>query len=333
MAGELNLDASLPGLVINDQPGLVSYQGLPGTTYPDSQILQPTSDPQPSYYDSGTSSYSSGPSYTQGVNDPNTLAAYDQGINNTQAAIDRQAAQYQSGVSDINASYQNALNQLLLGKNQAEGTYNNNVLQTKQDYVGGKNTIRSRAGGALNGLLRLLGSRGAGGSSAATLTAPGAVARQATQQQGELGNTFGHNIQNLDQNWGNYMTGYNNEVASADRQRAAAGTTLQNQINTNRAQLLQQLATLSGQKAAAQGGSSTAAAQPYLDQANSLLNSTASYTTPQIAYQTQAYTAPSLDKYTVNPGATPTVQGQAQGNDYTSPYLAALLGKKQQASA
>jgi hypothetical protein len=91
--------------------------------------------------------------------------------------------------------------------------------------------------------------------------------------------------------------------------------------------LLNQLAQLSGQKAAYTGGNATAAAQPYLDQANQLASTVGKFNYTPINYQTQAYNAPDLSKYIVNPGATPTFNGQSQSNDYTSPYLQALLGK------
>lgn len=265
--------------------------------------------------------------------DPNQVALYDQSIGNTQNAINRTGSQLASGNSQIDASYQDAINQLLLGKNQANATYTDNKKTTATDYVGSKNTIRSQAGGSLSSLLRLLGSRGAGGSSAATITAPGAVARQATLQQNDVGSTFGANNRALDTNWNNYLTGYNNEVSSAGSQRQRSQQTLQDQINNNKAQLLQTLATLQQQKSAYQGGNPAAASQGSIDQANALLNSTANYNVAPITYQTQAYNAPSLGSYTVNPNAAPTFNGQTQSNDYTSPYLAALLGKKQSNTA
>lgn len=257
------------------------------------------------------------------------LSQYDQGISNTQAAVGRLGNQLNSGNSTIDASWQNALNQLLGNENQGRASYDTNTNQNKQDYVAGKNTVRANAGSTLSGLLRLLGSRGAGGSSAATITAPGAVTRQATIQQSDLGNTYGHNAQNIDTNWNNFEIGVNNQRSSANSQRDQQRQGLQQQIDGNRATLLQTLASLSGQKAAYTGGNATAAAQPYLNQANSVLDHLANYTTAPINYQTQAYTAPSLDKYTSS-AITPTVQGQTQGNDYTSPYLAALLKQKQQ---
>lgn len=262
------------------------------------------------------------------------LGSYGQSINNTQSAIDRLPGQQNSGNQAIDTSYTNALNQLLLGENQARGTYQDNKHQTGVDYVGAKNTIGANAGSSLSGLLRLLGSRGAGGSSAATLagagTARGAVGTVATQQRNDVTNTFGANNRALDNNWGNYEVGVNNQRSSAGNQRDQSKQSLDQSINTNRATLLQQLASLSGQKAAAAGGDPNAASQPYLDQANQILDQTANYSTPPISYQTQAYTAPDLSQYTTNPNAAPTFQGQSAGNDYYSPYLAALLGKKQQ---
>lgn len=288
-----------------------------------------------SYVDFPSSSPSGGAGSAGGgapAIDYNAIAQYDQSIGNINSAIGRLPDQYNSGAGAIDSSYQNALNQLLLSKNQANQSYDSNVSQNKQDYVGSKNTIRSRAGSSLNGLLRLLGSRGAGGGSAATISAPGAVARQATLQQNDVGQTFGKNSQNLDLNWNNYLLGYNNQVSGATNQRDTQKSDLQRQIDQNKASLLQTLAQLSGQRALAAGGSPAGAAQPYLDQANSILDSSSHYSTSPISYQTQAYNAPDLAKYTFN-SVSPTVQGQQQTNDYTSPYLAALLGKRQLAGA
>lgn len=274
---------------------------------------------------SGAGSTSASPQIDQAV-----LGQYDQSIGNTQAALNRLGDQFNSGVSGIDSSFTNALNQLLLGKNQANSAYSTNKQQTAKDYVGAKNTIGANAGSSLSGLLRLLGSRGAGGSSAATITAPGAVARNATLQRQDVGSTFGANNQALDTGWNNYLTGYNNQVSGATSQRDQQKSELQRQIDTNRASLLQTLASLSGQRAQAAGGNPTGAAQPYLDQANAVLDQTSRYNIAPINYQTQAYNAPELSKYTTNPNAAPTYNGQRASSDYFSPYLSALLGKKQQ---
>lgn len=261
-----------------------------------------------------------------------TISQYQQAIDNTNAAVNRLPGQLASGDQAIDASFQDALNQLLLSKNQANTAYTGAKNTTATDFVGAKNTIGANAGSTLTGLLRLLGSRGAGGSSAATIQAPEEVGRAATLQRNDAGNTFGANNQALDTNWNDFLTGYNNEVSSAGNQRDQQKTQLEQNIDTNKASLLQSLASLAAQKDQAAGGSGVAAAQPFLDQANSLLDSTSNYTTNPIAYTTSAYSAPSLASYNTNPQAAPTYQGQSATSDYFSPFLASLLGKKQPTS-
>lgn len=317
-------------------------------------------------------------------------ASYDQGIGNVNSALGRLPGQQDVVLGNIDTAYNSAFNQLLqgkargqsaydtagsqalqdynLGKTQATQGYNTAKTQTGQDYVGSKNTIGSNAGSSLNSLMRLLGSRGAGGSSAALFNAPQAVARQATIQRNDVGQTFGRNqqaldtgyntgIANMDQtygrnknaldtNWNNYLSDYGQSATDLSNQRTNNQSALQATINSNRANLLQQLAnftTRRGFLSGASPGDAIASAQPYLDQANQLISQAdaagrqvpvsinahpASYNAPQLAAQTP-YTPPSLASYTVNPNAAPTYQNQNQGaNDFLTPYLASLLGKQ-----
>lgn len=289
----------------------------------------PTMGPGPAPAPAPTNDWAAQQAAAQARANAQAAAEYDQSINNTQQAINRLGAQLNSGYSGIDSSYQNAINQLNAGKDIANRNYGENTQTTKTNYVGGKNTIGANAGSTLNSLQRLLGSRGAGGSSTALISAPGAVARQATIQRTDLGNTFGDNIKKLDQNWNDYLYGYNTQVKGAGTQRENQRGELSRSIEGNRAALLQTLAQLSGQRAQAAGGNARSASQPYLDQANNVLNSIANYTVKPIDYTAPTYKAPDLSKYIVNPNAAPTIEGQQASNDYTSPYLAGLLGKKQ----
>lgn len=267
---------------------------------------------------------------TLGYNDPGTLALYGQSIDNINKAMGLQGGQLQQAQGTINANTLNALNQLLLGRNQGEQSYHSNQLQQQQNDVQAKSQIGANAGLSLNGLQRLLGSRGAGGSSSYSMLAPEAVANQASQQFGQTQQQFGQNMQGLDTNWGNYLTGYNNQVSGVQDQQQQQLQGAQNTVDQNKASLLQQLATLTTERAGAQGNANPgASAQPYLDQANGLLAGLSNYTPSAINYQTNAYQAPSLSSYTVNPNASPTFNGQPAGNDYFTPYLQALMGKKQ----
>lgn len=282
------------------------------------------SDPSTAY-STGSTGYTGGSTVDQ-----NLLGQYDQAIGNLNKAVDRTGNMLESGYSGIDSSYQNALNQLLLGKNQANTAYDANKLSTGQDFVAAKNTIGSNAGQTLSGLWRLLGARGAGGGSAYRVSAPDAVARDATLQRTEAGNTFGANNQMLDTNWNNYMTGYENERSSAARQREQQREELARSVNQNKANLLQELASLEAQRAQIAGGDSVAASQDYLDRANNILDNVSSYDIRPIEYQTQAYTAPELSSYVTNANARPVFEGQSPENDYISPYLAALLGRRRQ---
>lgn len=297
-------------------------------------MLQPINPVDNSGGNSGGGGYSGGGYSAPAAPaiDYKALAEYDQAIKNVSAGIPRLTSQLNSGYSQIDSSYENALSQLLLSKNRANETYDTNKLQTGQDFVGAKNTIGANAGSSLYGLQRLLGSRGAGGSSAYNISAPGAVARGASLQRNEAGSTFGRNNQSLDTNWNNFLTDYKNQVSGARTQKDTQHGELKRQIDSSKAGLLQTLAELQAQRASAAGGNSVKAAAPYLSKANSLLDSASRYRVKPISYESKAYDIPSLDKYTFDP-VKPTYQGQAPQNDYFSPYFAALTGQKKQQTA
>lgn len=276
------------------------------------------------------SGYGSGGDTSTPVIDQKLLSEYDQAIGNTEAGVGRLDKTLNSGYTGIDSSYDNALNQLLRNKNLANETYDTNKHGTATEFVGSKNTIGANAGTSLRGLWRLLGSRGASGGSAYRQVAPDAVAREATIQRKGVTDIFGQNNQALDTNWNNFLNEYKNQQESAKAQREAARQALEQSIANKKASLLQILADLKGKRAAAAGGDKVGASQPFIDKANRILDEAANYRIDPIKYITQAYEAPDLSKYTVNPNATPEFNGQSPTNDYYSPYLAALLGKKKQ---
>jgi hypothetical protein len=249
-------------------------------------------------------------------------ASYDTGIANLQSGLNNLDPQRATGIQNIDQSLQSALQQLLQGRNQAEGAMGQTKTRAGQDYSIGKNTINSYAGAGLQGLRRLMGSRGAGGGSAYTQAAPGAAAREATLQRNDLGRTYGQNMQDVDTGWNNYLQGYGESVQDVNNQGITQKNTLEDTYRSNKASILQQIAQLTANKTG-----SIAGAQPYIDQANQLLGQVGRTANPTFQYNTQAYQAPSLGSYTAS-RTTPTFQGQQQGNDFTSPYLQALLGKK-----
>src|SRR3990167_278132 len=117
-----------------DEPISLAYgptYPYPGYVPPDDSSLDGTL---------GGSSYGD-TSTLQPAYDPNQAALYDLGIGNINSAIGALPGQLEGGYSSIESSYQNALNQLLGGKNRAEGEYGTTKTQTAQDWRSGKNTI------------------------------------------------------------------------------------------------------------------------------------------------------------------------------------------------
>lgn len=284
---------------------------------------------------SGSSSASSSAASQQAAQQAAQIAAYNQSIANEQAGINRLSPSFEVSKANAQAAYNQAINQLNQQKALDQQSYNKNVGQTKTDYVGAKNTIGTQAGNSLNSLLRLLGAHGAGGGSAALYNAPEAVTRQATIQRTGASDTYGKNMQNLDTNWNNYLNAYNQNLKAEDIKRQNSVNSAWANIDQQRAAALQNLAKLIGARASAQGGDASGASQPYLDQANAFLNEAVQKgrAVPVPKANPLVYNAPDLAAYTVNPNATPTVQGQSPASDYFSPYLSALLGKKQDNTA
>lgn len=260
------------------------------------------------------------------------IAQFDQGINNVNSALGRLTGQADIGNRNIDTGYNEGLNQLNQSKALQQQAYDQNVTTNRQDYVGNKNSINVNTGNSLNSLMRLLGSKGAGGSSAAGVASE-AAARQGTLQRQGAGDAFGKNAQALDTNWNNYLNEFKGSVDGLGRQRDNQKNALQANIENTRANLLQQLAQLSGQRASAAGGNAVASAQPFLDQANTSLArvDTLGLQAPVYQVDPARYTAPELAQYTANPNAAPTVNGQAAGqSDYATPFLSLLLGNRRE---
>lgn len=275
------------------------------------------------YYDSYGNAYGS-QAAANAVNQ--NVAGFDQGIGNVNAGLGRLPGQLDVGNRNIDTGYNSGLNQLNQSKTTAQGAYDTTKTQQRQDYVGTKNTIGANAGNSLNGLLRLLGSRGAGGGSVAQFNAPQAIGREASIQRSGAGQTFGRNEQTLDTNWNNFNTGWDNSLQDLGRQRDNSRNSLQSQIESTRGGLLQQLAQLQGQRASAIGGNPAAAAQPYLDSANQALSQSdqLGLQSPVFQVQPTVYNAPNLDAYTANPFATPQ-SSKSSLSDSVTPYFTSLL--------
>ena len=269
-----------------------------------------------------TSNYT--PNYAQ--QNASVLSQLAQSGNTIQSALDRLPAQLQIALGNIDSTYNQKNNELQSAYNQNENSYNTSTTQNQQNFRSNKNTINDQASSGLRGLQRLLGARGAVGSDMGL--AGQAVADVASQQNAGAGQTYAQNQSGLDTNWGNYKLSDEQEHKKLADWQTQQQNSARSQSDTTKQDLLSKMADIKGQMGAARGGSYSASAQPYLDQANALsagidnlakINPTYNGTTP-------VYTAAPLSSYSTGNGATLGTQS-ADGTSLNTPWLNTLLGK------
>jgi hypothetical protein len=252
-------------------------------------------------------------------------AQYDQAISQYSSLLNNLQNQLGIAQGNVNTQYGQKSNELQSAFDQAKANYGQNTGQNQQQYRSNKNQIQDTASAGLRGLLRTLGAYGAGGSSDALYTAPGAVATQAAQQRAGAGDTFGQNQQNLDTTWNQYAAGADNQKRQLEDWRTGQLNQAQQSSLSNKQSILQKLADLRAQRA----GGNTAEATAAMNEANGLqgridqlgaFNPTYTGTTP-------TYTAPSIASYNVDPNATTQV-ADATADGTPGSYLQMLLGNK-----
>jgi hypothetical protein len=248
--------------------------------------------------------------------------------------LGRLPGQLQTGERNIDSSYQSAYDRLLGDKATTERDYNTKKTQTREDNITAKGNIDTSVRNRNTGLQRLLGSKGAGTSSAATILAPYAAAKEGNAQRGQVSQAFGRNQQALDTAWGDYGTDWQDSANDLGTQRETQKQTLRSGIATTEAGIQEQKANAAVQKAQAGGQNYTQARNarsPYLTRINELISQIDSLgTNPTLTAKAPTYKAPELSSYDYNRGAAPTVgsgvdPGMAQG---AGAYWTLLQGNK-----
>lgn len=237
-------------------------------------------------------------------------AYWDDQLSAADQQLGRLGNQGATGEANIDASYNSAYNRLLGDKDVTTRDYNTTKDQTTQDNVTAKGAIDTSVRNTNTGLQRLLGSKGAGNSSAATILAPFAAAKQGNAQRQQVQTAFGRNIQGLDTAFGDYNNDWDTSVSDLGVQRDTQKNQLKSGIATTEAQLQQQKADAAVQKAQAGGANYTTARNertPYTQRINQLISQIDSLgAQPSFTPKTAAYKAPSLSDYTYDRYAAPT---------------------------
>lgn len=304
-------------------PG-INFSAQPTSSAPASYpAITPQNDSTTNIASQTSNGYTAG-----GSTAPVDLSSYDSAINQYNSSLGRLGTQLDIAKGNVNQQYGTNLNQLDSSKNAAQNQYSTSTTQNGQSLRTNKNTITDNQSAGLRGLLRTLGAYGAGGSSDAMYVAPQAVATQASQQRAGAGQTYAQNQQGLDTNWNNFLGQDQNSRKQLNDWQSNQLNNVQQQSDTTKQDLLSKLADITGQRAAAAGGSYATGAQPYLDQVAGL-NSTIDNLGRSVATYngtTPTYTAPTLDSYQAQSASAKVDPSTLQGGN--NPYLAMILGQQ-----
>lgn len=195
-------------------------------------------------------------------------AAY---ISQQQAAIDNQIGragnQFNAGNQNVLNQYNQAYQKLVNDKALAQRNYDQSKQQSQSDNIKAKANIDQSVNQTNTGLQRLLGARGAGDSSAARILAPYAAGLQGNQQRQQVQDAYGRNMFNLDQNWGDTNTQFENSFGDLGTQKESNLRANRNKYDT----LLGQLYQAKGQIDPNNRASWEARANDLYNQADSLL--------------------------------------------------------------
>ncbi len=237
-------------------------------------------------------------------------AYWNDQLQNADTQIGRLDKQQSTGESNIDAAYNSAYGRLTGDKARTQRDYNTTRQRTIDENISAKGEIDTSVRNTANGLQRLLGSRGAGASSAAQILAPYAAAVQGSEQRGQVQKAFGQNLQGLDTSWKDYEDDWNTSVADLGTQRDNNKSQLLSGIAQTRADLLEAKSNAEVARAQAGGaGYSEArgARVPYTQKINDLLAQIDSYgATKSFTPKTDAYKAPELASYTYDRYAAPS---------------------------
>lgn len=231
------------------------------------------------------------------------------------AAADQQlgrlGTQEASGNANIDSSYQSAYDRLVGDKEVTTRDYTTKRGQTVEDNITAKGAIDTSVRNRNTGLQRLLGSKGAGNSSAATILAPYAAAKEGSAQRNQVNTAYSRNIGGLDTVWGDYQNDWTESANDLGTQRDNSKKTLRSGIAEKEAALQQEKANAAVQKAQAGGQNYTQARNaraPYLARINQLISQIDSLgTTTPLQAKAATYKAPELASYTYDKFAAPAV--------------------------
>lgn len=186
---------------------------------------------------------------------------YEQGINQTQDLINNLSPREQSALNSILRSYEvtRGRQDVAFGDNQAD--YTKNVDKTLRNDARKKTQIDTDVRNDMSSFQRLLGSRGAGSSSAARELVPTAVAMKGSSERADASQVTADNKDALDTNFNRYKREWEQTKADADTQYENGRKDISSQFAQQGIDARQKLIELQTNLASARGGDRNAIAR------------------------------------------------------------------------
>jgi hypothetical protein len=263
--------------------------------------------------------------------DKEAVAYWNDQQNSLQRLLDSSNVQRDQGLAGLNNSYNRNLSDVNDSESKTMRDYMIKAEDTQKERQGALRTIDTSARQGNEGLKRLFQLSGAAGSSAATMVAPNAVARDASTKRTGTLETFGKNIRNIDLAKEDATTQFaksRRDLESQKREKEQSFIegilNLQNDLNSK-------LSNAVTQRGIAQGGtySGLAGARAQYDNSirsnqSALDNLFNTYRDPQYNVNPVQAKAPDLSQYTVDPTALDMAQQNPGVPEELLPYLPQL---------
>ena len=244
-----------------------------------------------------------------------------------QSNLDRQMGRtgttLEQGLTNLTNDYNNKYNTASQNKARAIEDLTMQRRDTESSKDKAIDKVNTNARVLADSLRRKIGMASGSGSSAYQITAPGAVARDASTERGDVLGTFAQNFRALDVADKRTNEDYDKLFSDLKTQREASERSLRQGVENTRNEISQKLAEIAAQRVAAQGGGLTqqmAAARGYendiaaRERAIDALGNVSPIELRAIQAQ-----APELAQYLVDRAAIQANQ-QAGTNDPTAPY-------------
>lgn len=236
------------------------------------------------------------------------------------------------GLQNLNNEYGKNVGRAQEGQAQFNRDLNIRRTDNQNNKLNSLNRINTDAENKFNSVMRMLGIKGSGVSSAAQMVAPHLVAQNASNQRADQFDTFGRNQRSIDTAATDSELKYKNLFEDLMGQKTSKENDLRQSIINQQNDILGTKAKLRAQLDAANGGTGAAAYQDYNDSLgrnqitlDQLLRESVA---PQYNVKAVDTAAPNLDQYTADPLATFDPNAQDPTASEVNAYLPWLQRKE-----